>query len=200
MSHDRWYWGQKAQQLKFNQLEAARKQAETWRTGLTGVTTILGAVLVVKGRDNVTALAPPYAVSILALFAAALAVLVAATFVALEASSGVPGDECLLNAEDLQAWTAWETLAIYRRITNARRLTTIGICTITLGCGTAWLAPAKPPEAPLVRVDSPEGPVCGRMNQLGDGVLRIEKTGHGATSYLILPLNATIQINVVTAC
>ncbi|MBT8228522.1 MAG: hypothetical protein KJO75_23925, partial [Dactylosporangium sp.] len=144
--------------------------------------------------------AAPYPGLILALFAAALAVLVAATFMALEASSGVPGDECLLNAEDLQAWTERETLAVYRRITSARWLTITGICAIALGCGTAWLAPSKPPDAPLVRVDSPAGPICGRMTQVGGGVLRIETTGHGVTTYHIAPLNAMIQVNVVTKC
>ena len=37
-----------AQELRFHQLEAVRKQAETWRTGLTGLTALFGAVFVLK--------------------------------------------------------------------------------------------------------------------------------------------------------
>jgi hypothetical protein len=200
MSGDRWHWGQKAQQLKFNQLEAARKQAESWRTGLTGITALFGAVLVVKGRDNVTAVAAPYPAIVLALFGMALAALVVATLAALRAASGVPGDECLLTAEDLQAWSQRETREVYRWITAARRLTIAGVLLVAAGVATAWFAPAKPPDLPLVRVDAPAGQLCGRMLQLGDGILRVEEVGTGARTNHVIPIVDVMRFSVVTSC
>lgn len=200
MTSDRWHWGQKAQQLKFNQLEAARKQADTWRTGLTGITALLGAVLVVKGRDNVSAVASPYPLLVLLCFTAALAALVVATLAALRAASGVPGDECLLTAEDLEAWSRAETSEVYRWITAARRLTFGGLCLVAAGTGIVWLAPAKPPDTPLVRVNSPSGPICGRLTQLGDRTVRIEVTRGKARTLYVLPLDSAVTLDVVATC
>jgi hypothetical protein len=200
VTSDRWHWGQKAQLLKFDQLEAARRQAESWRTGLTGVTALLGAILVVKGRDNVSTLAPPYPLLILLCFLAALVALVVATLAALRAASGVPGDECLLTAEDLEAWSKAETAEVYRWITIARRLTVGGLCLIAIGASVAWLAPANPADPPLVRVDSPVGPICGRMTQLGDGIVRIEVIRGRSRTIHVLPLDSAVTLDVVPAC
>ncbi|MFI5910587.1 hypothetical protein [Dactylosporangium sp. NPDC051541] len=200
MTSDRWHWGQKAQLLKFNQLEAARRQAESWRTGLTGITVLLSAVLVVKGRDNVSTLAPPYPLLVLLCFLAALAALVVATLAALRAASGVPGDECLLTAEDLEAWSKAETTDVYRWITVARRLTVGGLWLIATGAAVAWLAPANLADPPLVRVDSPTGPICGRMTQLGDGIVRIEVTRGQSRTIHVLPLDSAVTLDVVAAC
>jgi hypothetical protein len=49
MSLDPKRWAQKAQELKFTQLDSARRQAEGWRTGLGGLTTLLSAALIIKG-------------------------------------------------------------------------------------------------------------------------------------------------------
>lgn len=196
MRSDRWFWAQKAQQLKFTQLESARKQAETWRTGLTGITTLLGAVLVVKGRDDVTALARPYQIMVLILFAAAVCGLVLAALTAVRAASGEPGDECLLTGEDLQAWTARETRLVYRAITAARRLTVGGLCAIAAGIAVAWLAPVERAETPLVRVESPAGEFCGKLVQLGDGLVRVGD----ARSYHVIPLTSVVHIEAVKIC
>ena len=47
MSVERLRWAEKAQELRFTQLDMVRRQAESWRTGLTGITALLGAVLIV---------------------------------------------------------------------------------------------------------------------------------------------------------
>ncbi|WP_328375758.1 hypothetical protein [Micromonospora zamorensis] len=200
MTSDRWHWGQKAQLLKFNQLEAARRQADSWRTGLTGITALLSAVLVVKGRDNVSTLAPPYPLLVLLCFLAALSVLVVATLAALRASSGVPGDECLLTAEDLEAWSKAETAEVYSWITVARRLTVSGLCLIAAGAAVAWLAPAHLADPPLVRIELPGGPICGRMTQLGDRIVRIEATHGRSRTIHALPLDSAVTLDVVGAC
>jgi len=190
---DRLVWARKAYQFKFTQLESARRQAETWRSGLTGVTALLGAVLVVKGRDGLAGLASPYPPAILAVFALALVILVVATFTAVRAASGEPGEELLLNAEELEAWSAAEVRRVHRSIRAARWLTVIGLCAVASGAATAWLAPA---DTPLVRVSSPDGDFCGKLLQLGDG---IAKVGESA-SYNVVPLASVVRIQEVSSC
>lgn len=196
MSADRWWWAQKAQQLKFTQLEAARKQAETWRTGLAGVTALLGAILVVKGRDNFTALAPPYPVVVLALFGSALLALSLATLAALRAASGEPGDRITLNGEELRAWTEVEVAEVHRAIKAARALSIVGVILIAVAATIAWFAPARTVDTPLVRVHAPGGPVCGKLLQQGDGMLRIGDVDR----YRIVPLTSVVVVEVVDAC
>lgn len=196
MSSERWWWAQKAQKLRYGQLETARKQAESWRTGLTSLTALLSAVLVVKGRDNVTSLASPYPAVILLLFGLALVALVVATLRALRAASGVPGDECLLTGEDLEIWSRCEVTEVHRAITTARWLTIFGVCAIAAGVGTAWLAPTASTVAPTVRVDSSYGSFCGALKQFSDGIIRVGE----ARGYHLVPLTSVVNIVAVDSC
>ncbi|MDG4787563.1 hypothetical protein O7626_16745 [Micromonospora sp. WMMD1102] len=196
MTADRWWWAQKAQQLKFTQLEAARKQAENWRTGLVGVTSLLGAVLIVKGRDNFTTLARPYPLLVLALFGLGVVALLLATLAAIRAASGAPGDEIMLNGEELRAWTEIEVIEVHRAIRVARVLTIMGICAVFAGAATAWFAPARTTPTPLVRIHTPAGQLCGRLLHLGDGVIRVGETGR----YHLVPLTSTIHVETVETC
>jgi hypothetical protein len=193
---ERWWWAERAQQLKLSQLDTARKQAEAWRTGLAGVTALLGAVLVVKGRDDFTALAAPYPIVVLTLFGLALAALVLATLAALRAASGAPGDEILVNGEELRAWTEAEVVDAYRAIRAARLLTVAGVCLVAAAATTTWLAPTGRPETPLVRVEAPGGVLCGRLLQHGDGILRVGEEDE----YRIVPLTSTVAVRVVESC
>ena len=196
MSNDRWWWAQRAQQLRFTQLDVARRQAETWRTGLTGVTALLGAVLIVKGRTDIADLAPPYPAILLALFGIALAAFVIATLQAIRAASRTPGDECLLTGEDLERWTEAEVHQIQRAIRTARLLTIAGVCSLAAGAGTTWLAPARSPALPTVRVQSSQGQYCGRLSQIGSDTLKIS----GPTGYYLVPLTSVVRVDAVASC
>jgi hypothetical protein len=143
VSSDRWWWAQKAQQLRFSQLDAARRQAEAWRTGLAGITALFGAVLVIKGRSDVAGLASPYPVILVGFYVLTLILLLVATLTAIRAASGTPGDECLLTGEDLELWTVDEVARVQRAIRMAAVLTVIAVCMLAVGAGTAWLAPVK---------------------------------------------------------
>ena len=188
MSAERFWWAQRAQQLRYTQLDVARRQAETWRTGLTGLTTLLGAVLIVKAN--------PYPWVVLTLFLLAIAALVVATLSAIRAASGVPGDECLLTGEDLGRWTEGEVGQIYRFITTARYLTLGGVCAIALGVAVAWSAPTARLDQPVVRVSWGSEQVCGKLLTTGDGTLRVGQRDQ----YYIVPLMSVVRVDVVPAC
>jgi hypothetical protein len=196
VSSDRWRWAQKAQQLRFTQLDLARRQAETWRNGLTGITALLGAVLVIRGRDDIVDLAVSYQVIPVALFGLGLTALVVATLLAIRAASGVPGEECLLTGEDLERWTQDEVRRVQRAIRAASMLTVAGACALAVGTGTAWLAPARTPALPTVRVQSRQGQYCGQLSLLGDGTIGV----NGRTGDHVIPLTWVERIDTVASC
>lgn len=196
MTSDRWWWAQKAQQLRFTQLDSARRQAETWRTGLTSVTALLSAVLVIMGRDTVKAIAMPYQLIVVLLFGAALAALVIATLLAIRAASGSPGDECLLTGEDVERWTQDEVQRVYQLIRNATIFTVVGIWALAAGLGTSWLAPAGSSARPTVLLQSRQGQYCGQLLQIGSGVIEVG-TPDG---YYLMPLSSVVRVNIVASC
>lgn len=196
MIGDQWWWTQRARQLQYGQLDAVRKQAETWRNGLAGATALVGAVLVVKGKDDFTRLDTPFAVGVPVVLGVALLLLLAATVLAVYAAAGEPGDEFTLNGEMLRAWTEVEIEDAHRSIEWARALTGVGIVLIVGATTVAWFAPAKPPETPLVLVHSDGGPVCGKLLQQDGSVLRVGEPDR----YRIIPLTSPVSVEKVEAC
>jgi hypothetical protein len=196
VSSDRWRWAQKAQQLRFSQLDTARRQAEAWRTGLAGITALFGAVLVIKGRSDIAGLASPYPVILVASYVLTLILLLSATLIAIRAASGVPGDECLLTGEDLEQWTANEVVHVQRAIRMAAVLTVIAVCMLVLGASVAWLAPAKIPQQLNVLIRSHQGNFCGQLSQVSNSTITI-KNSLGTS---IIPLSSIIYSKQVSSC
>ncbi|TDD50021.1 hypothetical protein E1286_12860 [Nonomuraea terrae] len=196
MSVDSWRWLQKAQQLRFEQLEIARKQAESWRTGLTGITALLAAVLVVKGRDSVSDLAQPYKWVVPLLLALALATLVWATLTAVSAASGSPSRKTLLTGEDLRDWTVGEVRRIEKAVVRARVLTVAGVTAVAAAVGVSWLAPVATPPAALVVVESASGRICGTLVDTSGGNLLVKVR----EDQQVVPLAGVARIRGVTAC
>jgi hypothetical protein len=196
VSSDRWWWAQKAQQLRFSQLDTARRQAEAWRTGLAGITALFGVVLVIKGRSDVAGLVSPYPVILVAFYALTLLVLMTATLIAIRAASGAPGDECLLTGEDLELWTVNEVAHVQRAIRTAAALTVIAVCLLVIGAGTAWLAPAQASSQLSVLIGSRQGKFCGQLSQLGNGTITI-KNSLGTS---VISLNSVEYSMTVSSC
>ncbi|GLX93225.1 hypothetical protein [Herbidospora sp. NBRC 101105] len=198
MNADLRRWAQRADQLRFGQLEVARKQAESWRTGLAGLTGLLGAVLIVKGKDTVSDLAAPYIWIVISFLALALAGLVTATLTAIRASSGTPGDDLLLSGEDLQRWTRREVLLIGRHIRRARALTIAALALVSTAVGLSWVGPTTSKDF-LVMVHTGAEVVCGVLLQSGDGETII-KTEPPGEHYRVIRLAAMSAIKPVKSC
>jgi hypothetical protein len=196
MSGDALWWTDRARQLQHGQLEAVRRQAESWRTGLAGVTALIGAVLVVKGKDDFTRLDMPWAILVPALLSLALLALLVATAAALYAAAGAPGDGFLLNGEELRAWTETEVEGAQRAIRLAQFLTTVGVVLIFGSALLTWFAPVRPPDTPLVRVSVAGQEFCGKLLQRDGSVLRIG----GPRRYQILPITGPITVEEVQSC
>lgn len=199
MSDPRLRWDALADDLAFNQLPSTRRQAETWRTGLAGLTGLLGAVLIVKGRDTIADLSQGRRVLVIALLALAFAVLVTATLSALRAASGNPGDDTLLTGEDLRDWTEREVIAARRAIRWARALTLCGIALVAVAVGVAWLSPTAKPGTTLVLIESASGTVCGALaSSAAAGHLRV--VGAKPPLTITVALTPATRVTLVEAC
>jgi hypothetical protein len=196
VSIDRYRWDMKAQQLRFGQVETARKQAESWRTGLAGLTTLFGAVLVVKGRDGFAELEAAFRWAVATLLILALAALLTATLHALSAAHGSPSDEILMTGEDLEDWSRGEVAGIRRSMAWALRLTLLAVLLITVAIVLTWTAPTSKPAGVLVTIDTAGTRYCGELASVADGnvILTLEKTMR------IIPFASVQAMETVAKC
>lgn len=196
MSLDSKRWALMAQELKFYQLDAARQQAEAWRTGLAALTALITAILVIKGRDNVSELTQPYRAVTVLLLGVALGLLIWATMLVSRAIAGPPGKEILLSGEGLRAWSAQEVENISNAIRWAPWLAVTGVVAVALAVGITWLAPAQNAGGPLIQIDEKAGQACGQMIGITQHQVVIQDDG----TTVVLPLSTVINIEPVTAC
>ncbi|HXL93308.1 MAG TPA: hypothetical protein VN969_30635 [Streptosporangiaceae bacterium] len=197
MSLDRKRWALLAQDLKFSQLDIARKQADTWRTGLATLTTLLTGVLVVKGRDDVSALTLPFQVLVAALLGLALVLLLWATIWVSRALAGPPGEEIMLTGEGLEQWTYDEVGKISKALRWVPQLAVASILAVAGAVALTWFAPDQHTStAPFVQVTDPSGQSCGELVGASDHEMVIRT----ATSTTLIPLSDIDTIITVTAC
>lgn len=197
LSLDRKRWAIRAQQVKFGQLDIARKQAETWRTGLATLTTLLTGVLVVKGRDDLSTLTRPFQIVVAVLLGLALVLLLCATMWVSRALAGSPA-LFLLSGEALEEWTDGEVRAVSRALSWVPRLAAASVLTVAAAVAFTWFAPAQPtPAGHLVLVtDSAGHQSCGQLI----GVTKQELLVQLTTGPTVVPLSAVTALIPVTAC
>lgn len=196
MTPDDRRWAALAHELRFHQLDIARQQAETWRTGLAALTALLTAVFILKGQDSVSTLAPPYQVLVVTLLAVALGLLLAATVIVTRAIAG-PQEYAYITGPKLKEWHRSET----ERVTGILRIVpwfaVAGVTAVALAIGIAWLAPARDASQPLVRVTGQNGQACGTFLGISrqQAVLR-----NAGGRIVIVALTASSAITPVSSC
>jgi hypothetical protein len=156
-------WAQLAQELQFSQLDIARKQADTWRTGLATLTTLLTAILVVKGRSDASTLTTPFQILVAVLLALALLLLLTATMWLTRALAGRAGDEILLTGETLKQWTDVEVGKVSTVLRWVPWMAAASVVAVAAAVGVTWFAPtATTTKAPFVQVSETDGQTtCG---------------------------------------
>jgi len=197
-------WAQLAQELEFSQLDIARKQADTWRTGLATLTTLLTAILVVKGRDDASTLTTPFQILVGALLAVALLLLLAATMWVTRALAGRAGDEFLLTGETLQRWTADEVRKVSRVLRWVPWMAAASVIAVAAAVGVTWFAPAAAgTSGPLIQVsETGAQTTCGTFIGETQRQLILTVTPADGHTPLItyLPLASVQAITPVTTC
>jgi hypothetical protein len=142
-------------------LRIVRGRAEKWIGGLTGLTGLLGTVLVLKGPEQSAGLPVGWRIVVAALVALSLGLLAGATFNAYRSAYGDPGklEEVDRNpVEGLhQRVTSWRleiAEKAQQRLRTAVVLTFLGIEAIVAATGLTWFVP------PVDKGDSHQGNTC----------------------------------------
>lgn len=204
MSLDRKRWALLAADLKFSQLDIARKQADTWRTGLATLTTLLTGVLVVRGRGDVSTLTRPFQIVVAALLGAALILLLWATMWLSRALAGPPGEEILLTGEGLEQWTNDEVRKISKALRWVPGLAAASVIAVAAAVGLTWFAPAaQGTSAPLVQVSETDGQTtCGTFaGETTHQLILTLAAASGRTARTgYVPLASVLAIIPVTTC
>jgi len=196
VSLNRKRWALLAADLKFSQLGIARQQASTWRTGLATLTTLLTGVLVVKGRNDASALTRPFQILVAALLGFALGLLLWATMWVSRALAGPPGEEILLTGENLEEWTRAEVNKISTALRWAPRLAAASVLAVAIAVALTWFAPARE-NTPLVQVTYSTGQqFCGKLISATMDQLLLQLT----TGPLLVPMSTVDALIPVTAC
>lgn len=197
MSLDRKRWALLAQNLKFSQLDTARKQADTWRAGLATLTALLTGVLVVKGRDGASDLIRPFQILVAALLGVALTLLLWATMWLTRALAGPPGEKILLTGENLADWTQGEVRKISTALRWAPGLAAVSVVAVAAAVALTWFGPASGTTTPLVQVTESTGQQsCGVLL----GVSKHELILRSTAAPTLIPLSAVDAISPVTGC
>ncbi|MFF7341306.1 hypothetical protein ACFZAT_28820 [Streptomyces sp. NPDC008163] len=182
-------------------MDIVRKQADGWRNGLAGLTGLLTAVLVLKGRETFTSL-PSWAVALASgLIAAGFLLLLVGTLCAVRASHGRRSKDILTNGADMKDWTEQETKNSQRALSWATGCFVAGVLLVASSIGTAWTTYRDPDSTPgpSVRVTMKDGTVCGPLAASGAGALLIA-TDEAHERTRTIPMTAVLSVVPVAAC
>jgi hypothetical protein len=197
MTLDSKRWAQLASELKFSQLDTARKQAGVWRAGLAALTALLTAVFVLKGRDNVSDLTEPYQAIVVGLLGLALAALLLATLWVSRALAGPAGEEILLTGEEVERWTWAEVRRVSTALRWAPLAAAVGVIAVAGAIGVTWLAPVQDSAAALVQVTQSTGQQsCGQLIGVSGHQLIVRPP----SGPVLIPLTEVTAVTPVTAC
>ncbi|MFF1400523.1 hypothetical protein ACFVZD_43095 [Streptomyces sp. NPDC058287] len=163
-------FAQLGQQLQLDQLSAARRQAEGWRNGLAGLTGLVGAVFVIKGRESVAGMDTAWRWGTAALLVGAFALLLASALSAVRAAHGRPGAQTWLTGDRLFAAVLDEAEQTHDALRTARRLAVAGLSAVVAAVAVTWVVPADDPKeqgpgrTPYVLVTTADGrTTCGAL-------------------------------------
>ncbi|MEY9993121.1 hypothetical protein ABIE67_005153 [Streptomyces sp. V4I8] len=189
-------WAELARELEFTQLSELRRQAEGWRTGLTGLTTLLAVLVLLKGRDNLAEL-PQWARSTATgLLLTAFVLVTAGSLLAVRAAHGVPGAEILLGGQSLRRWTEREVSRVTRALGRASVCCVVGVVLVVGAVVLAW-ATTGAAATHLVEVSTGSDVVCGELVEADRKGVVVRTERGGAVS---VPQATVVRVTPVGSC
>ncbi|MFI9763604.1 hypothetical protein ACIHFB_37385 [Streptomyces sp. NPDC051963] len=194
-------WDLLADALEFTQLGELRRQAEGWRSGLSGLAALLTVLVVLKGRDDLAQL-PTAARNVASgLVALAFLLLVAGSVLATRAAHGRMDERSrLMGGQALRRWTVREVDRVTRSLYRAALCCCAGIVFTVAAIAVAWSTTESAPDH-LVRVGTTTGDRCGAFLASGPDavVLGVEGKG-GDRERITLPDTVVTSVTPVTSC
>ena len=174
-------WAQRAEAIQYQELDSIRATAQSWRTGLAGLTSLLSVTSIVVAPSLAERLAGAFRYVAGSLALAGLLALLYGTWQAMTAAFGVPGEAVRITGESLRAWESEQSAAGAKALRRARRATLVGMIAVIATVGVVFFA-VQTPAGPFARVETATAVYCGRLGAAKAGgveVTAIDGTVHG---------------------
>jgi hypothetical protein len=181
--------------VQYEELGAARRSAEQWRTGMASLTALLSAAALITAPDLGKTLGSPWRAFVGGLALAGLLALTYGTWQVMRAAFGMPSSAIPMTGERLRAWEQSQARDAVDRLRQARISFLSGLLLIILASSVAFAA--QPRGGPFVMVTTADGPLCGRLGSAESGRIQVT-TADGKVHTITL---STIEtVNGVSTC
>ncbi|MFI1646009.1 hypothetical protein ACH4XT_03565 [Streptomyces avidinii] len=180
--------------LEGGELERIRSAALAWRNGLAGLIAGLIGFGLVKGRSDVTQLAPGAAAAVGVLLGLATLFGALAAWLVLRAAHGLPR---VVPAEQLPGRVAHEhqlATAAARDLRRGSALVVVHATLLIAAVAVTWYGPER--AKPQVKVVTPDVTACGTVRSVGGGALTVRTR----TVEMRIPLDQVLDLAAVEAC
>lgn len=184
--------------MEFTRLPELRKQAEGWRTGLTGLTALLTVLALLKGPDSLADLPEWARILATAMLVGAFLLLVAGSLLAVRSAHGAPEPELVLGGQALRRWTEREAARVARALGWASVCCLLGLLLVVGSLALAWTT-TSPTPTHLVRVDTNTGSLCGELLSADQHQILIRRTV-GSADVLAVSVPTVLGMQPTDSC
>jgi hypothetical protein len=185
-------------------LPTVRAMAAAWRTGLTGLITLVTTGIVLTGRTSTADLTPPWRAAVTATIGTGLALAILGLWHALAAEVGAKTrlqslEQIRSDNASVQAYLVGQAAAAGHRLNVARHLVATALTLLLTGVGLTWWAPPAPTDPPAyLKVTRPDSTICGTLTSADSGTLHVRVTG--VHDPVPTPLTTITNLTITSAC
>jgi hypothetical protein len=190
--------------LEKQALPAIRSMAAAWRTGLTGLITLVTTGVILTGRTAANSLTLPWRAAVTLAVGGGLALAIVGLWHTLVAEVGARTrlhslDDIRARYLSVAAYQVGQANAAGRRLQTSRTLVAAALGLLLAGVMLTWWAPAAPADPPAyLRVTRTSGTVCGVLTSADGGTVRLTVTG--THDPVAIPLTTISNMAVTSAC
>lgn len=186
-------------------LPGVRSMAAAWRTGLTGLVTLVTTGIVLTGRSTASTLTTSWRAAITLTVGAGLAAAVVGLWHTLAAEVGTRTrlhtlTDMRSRYASVEAYKVGLAAAAGRRLRTARGFVAAALGLLLTGVLLTWWAPPAPTSPPAyLEVTRSSGDVaCGVLASGDAGVIRL--TVAGSHEPVVIPLSTVTNMAVTATC
>jgi len=190
--------------LETEALPTVRAMVSAWRTGLTGLITLVTTGIILTGRTATTDLSPPWRAAITLTIGAGLGLAIIGLWHTLAAEVGTRTrlhtlDDIRARYASVQAYQTGQAAAAGARLHTARILVAAALALLLAGVLLTWWAPAAATDPPAyLVVTRASGSICGTLLSADGGTVRLRITG--VHDPVTIPLSGIANLAVIAAC
>ena len=185
-------------------LPAVRASAQTWRTGLTALITLITAAVVIQGQRATAELSPGWRLAVTLLIGGGLAACAAGLWQVLGAEAG--SRTTALTLSDIHqrhgsvaAYQAALANLTGKRLHHARNFVAAALILLFAGTVATWWAPATQTPAPTyLKITHGTDTTCGVLQSAEGG--RFQLTVPGAAIPVEIAISDITTVGVVSTC